>query len=442
LNVTVPGTAILVLYLGVFFCAFALAAHFIISKSMEFLILPFVWVILEFIRGNLFSGFPWALLGYSQYMNSTLIQIADITGAYGVSFILVAFNTAVFAWITGSKRKISYMMVSLLFIAVSISYARYRFDNDQVLYSPKVSVVQGNIPQNLKWNVSEADNIISIYEDLSLRVTRENPDIILWPETAYPYLLEKNISAGERGGAITEKLKIPVLAGCVTREGNAYYNSAVLFNKGQMDKIYRKTHLVPFGEYIPFEWVNSKLRDYVDKPIGDFLKGTEYTLFPLKGTSVQDFGKEIIRTTGYYEFGVLICFEDVFPYISREFVKRGADFLVNITNDAWFNRTAASRQHLQASIFRAVENRVPVVRAANTGISCFIDPLGRIQSVLRDASGEEIFIRGTFTDNVNFYSGKSFYTFYGDSFVLFCMIMLIILFLTEGYFFFTERKGK
>ncbi len=441
-NVTFPGTVILVLYLGIFFCAFSLAARFIIKNSLELLILPFLWVILEFIRANLFSGFPWGLLGYSQYMNLNVIQIADLTGAYGVSFLIVGFNSALFAWVTRSKRKVSYMMVALLFILISVSYSRYKLDNYEIWASPKASVIQGNIPQELKWDGAQAVRIISVYKDLSLQAAREDPDIILWPETAYPYLVGEDMPPVKTITQLGKEFEVPLLAGCVTDKGDVFYNSAVFFKNGQIDEIYNKTHLVPFGEYIPFKWLNDLLRRYVDKPIGDFSRGKEYTLFSLTGTSIQDFGQEIIKTTGYYKFGVLICFEDVFPYLSRRFVKDGANFLVNITNDAWFKKTAAARQHMQASVFRAVENRVPVVRAANTGISCFIDSTGKIRSILENKSGEDIFVRGILTDEIEMSSWRSFYTFYGDSFVLFCMVMLIILFSTEGYFLLKGTKSN
>ena len=440
-NVTIPGTLIAVIYLAIFFCIFGFAARFIVRRSMELLILPFIWVILEFIRGNLFTGFPWGLLGYSQYQNLSLIQIADFTGAYGISFILVSFNVAVFAWITKSKRKVSYMMVALLFIVMSMSYARYKLDKYDVWSSPKVSVVQGNIPQELKWDEAQAADIFSIYEGLSIKAAAEKPDIIIWPETAFPYLFEKDIYPAEELNVLTEKIEIPILAGCVMKEKEDYFNTALLFDKGKDTCSYNKTHLVPFGEYIPSKWLNDLLRKFIDKPIGDFVKGKEYKLFSMKGTSVFSADDQIMKTTNYYKFGVLICFEDIFPYLARKFVKGGANFLVNITNDAWFNKTGASRQHLQSSVFRAVENRVPVVRSANTGISCFIDSTGKIESILQD-SGEEIFVRGMLSGKVDICRWRSFYTYYGDTFVLFCVVMVVILFLTEGYFLISENKKK
>jgi len=190
-------------------------------------------------------------------------------------------------------------------------------------------------------------------------------------------------------------------------------------------------HLVPFGEYIPFEKSLSFLREYIDKPIGNFERGEEYFLFPIRSTTSDVSGSGVrTRQTRFYEFGVLICFEDIFPYITREFVKNGADFIINITNDAWFGKTAASRQHLQASVFRAIENRCPIIRAANTGISCFISAKGKVYSVVRKGD-KETFISGSKTDGIEIYPVRSYYTVYGDIFVFFCIFMMFVIFLMD-----------
>ena len=225
----------------------------------------------------------------------------------------------------------------------------------------------------------------------------------------------------------------------VYARGDNYYNAAVLFDEGGgVSDIYNKTHLVPFGEFVPFEKYFHSFRDYIDKPIGDFEKGTDYTLFNVKSlkSSMTESGSRM-RHTSFYKFGVLICFEDIFPYLARQFVQDGAKILVNITNDAWFGRTAASRQHLQASVFRAVENRVPVVRAANTGISCFVDFSGEINSILK-VGEKETFVTGVDTAKVRIHAGRTYYTVCGDNFVYFCALMMALLMISEGYF--TTRK--
>jgi len=434
-NVTIPGAIIIVAILAIFHGLFGLVTRYVFKYSMDMLILPFVWVVLEYIRSNLFTGFPWGLLGYLQYKNINLIQISDFTGAYGVSFLLVAFNVAMYAWISKHKRKISYMAIALIFMLASNLYSVYKFNNYLLNRGPSISIVQGSIPQRFKWDPKVAEDILNTYEKLTLEASKESPDMIVWPETSYPYLVRKENMPEEEIVSIAQKTNIPILAGFVLEDGGVNFNSVAFFEKpGKEIDVYRKTHLVPFGEYIPFERQLSIIRGLVDKPIGNYSPGEKYTLFKVKSEySFDDKEVSIMKQIYFNKFGVLICFEDVFPYISRNFVKKGADFLVNITNDAWFEDTAASSQHLQASVFRAIENRVPVVRAANTGISCFIDSVGRISSTV-ESEGKTTFVEGFSTKEIYVYPGKSYYTVYGDFFIYFCGIMIIILFFTETFF--------
>ncbi|MGB2650762.1 MAG: apolipoprotein N-acyltransferase [Candidatus Omnitrophota bacterium] len=441
-NVTIPGMIILVLVLAVFYAVFAFFAGFILKYSMNLLILPFIWVVLEFIRGNIFTGFPWGVLGYSQYENTNIIQIADLTGAYGVSFLIVAFNVAIFSVFIRAKKRISYMMLALLFMLASTSYGIYRLHGLTAWGEATVSVVQGNIPQQLKWDSSYANDIVKEYTNLTKRASTDGANLVVWPETSYPYLFEDGKTEIEEISKLSRELAVPILAGGVSRKGDEYFNSAVLFNgTGEIVEKYDKLHLVPFGEYVPFEEnVLSILRKYIDKPIGDFGRGKEYTVFPMSSfSSLEKDDGTVIRTTNFFKFGVLICFEDIFPYITREFVKNGANFMVNMTNDAWFGDTAAPRQHMQASVFRAVENRVPVIRAANTGVSCFIDSHGKILSRV-ELGGKDVFVDGYATDTVNVLYGKSYYTVYGDVFVYFCALMMALLLITEGLLSKDEEK--
>jgi len=438
-NVSVPGMIALVLILASIYGIFGLAVRYVLNRSADVLILPFVWVVLEYVRGVLFTGFPWGILAYSQYRNIELIQVADITGAYGVSFLLVAFNAAVFAWVTRSSRKAYGMITALLFLILAVSYGTYRTKERPAWDSLEVSVVQGNIPQSMKWDSSFADDIIDKYDALSREAAADDPAMIIWPETAYPYLADGDAPSVPEISAIASETGIPVLAGIVSSSGGIYYNSAVLFDAGgEAAGIYDKVHLVPFGEYIPFEKYMSFLREYIDKPIGRFGRGEEFKLFSLKTSSESVSEGVRRRQTSFYKFGVMICFEDIFPYMARQFSRAGADFLVNITNDAWFGKTAASRQHMQASVFRAVENRKPVIRAANTGISCFIDTAGRVFSKV-ESGGEETFVSGFDTGKLELFGGKkTYYTLYGDVFAGFCAFMAAFLFFADRFL----RRGR
>jgi apolipoprotein N-acyltransferase len=214
----------------------------------------------------------------------------------------------------------------------------------------------------------------------------------------------------KRTSNFAKEIKTPLLLGAVTSRDGLYYNSAVLVSKeAKLLKRYDKLHLVPFGEYIPLRKILGFLETVV--PIGDFTAGGDYTIFTLPT-----------------RFSVLICFEDLFPEISRGFVKRGADFLINITNDAWFQKTSSPYQHLAASVLRAVENRAFLVRSANTGISGFIAPSGKIISLVQDKMGRNIFINGYSTQEMlaPLEKNLSFYTRFGDMFILACFLFVLL----------------
>ncbi|MGB2661061.1 MAG: apolipoprotein N-acyltransferase [Candidatus Omnitrophota bacterium] len=441
-NVSVPGTIVLVLYLSVFWGVFGAITRIIFKYSADILILPFFWVVLEYIRGHLFTGFPWGLIAYSQYTNLKFIQIADLTGAHGVSFLIIVFNMAILAYITRMERKIGYLMIALFFLLIATAYGTNKLDNFKVWGSPRISVVQGNVPQNLKWDPSYARDIEAEYDILTREVSADKADLIIWPETAYPYLIEDSREAPAKLRDLALRVETPLLAGVIYSDGRDYYNSALfLSDKGGVIARYDKLHLVPFGEYVPFEKY-IPFRRYIDKPIGDFKEGEIYTLFPVRSVSLMNMkGGALGRQTSFYKFGVLICFEDIFPVLARRFVLKGANFLVNMTNDAWFGRTAAPEQHLQASVFRAVENRVPVIRAANTGVSCFIDSTGEILSRVKKGD-RDTFVSGYATAKVNVAATRSVYTRYGDVFVVFCGFMIVILSLTEAFLIKAKSKTR
>lgn len=431
-NVSVPGALILMAYMAVFYALFGTAANIIFRREKDIMAVPCVWVMIEYIRGHLFTGFPWGLLAYSQYKETAIIQIADVTGAYGVSFLIVVFNTAIFAFAAKMQKKIHYLMLAGILLVISYMYGINRLNDNMVWGSPRVSVVQGNIPQDDKWDPSSAEEILKIYSGLTAKAAADRTDMIIWPESSYPYIFQEKGPEEEDLKAIAGACGAPILAGIVNSENGKTYNSAFLFDpKGTISGKYSKTHLVPFGEFIPFESFFSSLRDNIDKPIGNFTRGNEAVILPMRSSRVTtDLNGVVNKQTVFYKFGVLICFEDVFPYISREFVHDGADFLVNITNDAWFGDSGAPRQHMQASVFRAVENKVPVIRAANTGISCFISPAGEILARVEE-NGRDMSVRDVLTCNVNVYRGRTLYTKHGDLFALFTVVMLILLLVSE-----------
>ncbi len=414
-HVTFAGTIVLVLYLALYFGVFGIFAFSPqpTTHPNPIFFLSCTWVLLEYLRSYLLTGFPWALLGYSQYRVLPVIQIADIFGAWGVSFLVMMVNVAVYQAI----RRSGYQAIRkklILPIACLVSVLIYGFFklspyNPQPTSAPiRISVIQGNIPQELKWDERAMGYIVEKYSRMTEEAVKEKPDLIVWPEAASPGLFGQDDDIFDSFYALAKRIKVPILLGAVTRSKDIFFNSALLIDEnGQIAGRYDKLHLVPFGEYIPLKKYLPFLETVV--PIGDIEKGRSYTVFKLPVT-----------------FSVLICFEDLFPELSREFTKRGAGFLVNITNDAWYKLTSAPYQHLQASVFRAVENRRYLVRSANTGISGFIAPSGKIILLAGGASGRHIFIDGIGTQTIGVSSAKlGVYTRYGDWFIPVCLIFVL-----------------
>ncbi|MFA5095839.1 MAG: apolipoprotein N-acyltransferase [Candidatus Omnitrophota bacterium] len=408
-HVTLPGQIILSCYLALYFGVFGfLLSVFRLPSSASLIFIPSLWVILEYLRGYLFTGFPWALLGYSQYANLPAIQIADTGGVWIVSFLVMMVNAGV------ARRK--NLWLAALFLIPCLVYGYYKLyalpENGR--RPPlRIAVIQGNIPQSLKWDAGAREPVMQRYFGLTAEAKKDDPDLIVWPEAALPVILEEEPLYYARLKNYAKNTGSPLLFGAVTARGGLYYNSALLLAKGgQFSARHDKLHLVPFGEYIPFRSIFPFLDTIA--PIGDITRGSRYTLFNIRQ-----------RRSGVpYQFGVLICFEDVFPALSRGFVNKGADFLINITNDAWFGKTSEPGQHLAASVFRAIENRVNLVRSANTGISCFINPRGRV-AYLEDARGERIFIPGYSTREISPVHQPTLYGRYGDFFAAACLLCVL-----------------
>ena len=442
IHVTLAGMIVLVLYLALYFGMFGLVFSSIEqslpagrqgASSIEYLFIPSLWVILEYIRSHLFTGFPWALLGYSQYLNLPVIQFADIAGVWGVSFLVMMINVAIYLATSHKPQATSYKSSTLrglvfsgvIFICV-LSYGYYKLYLRPTAYGlrpTKISVIQGNIPQEFKWDPEAKDYILEKYLNITRNVNKDRPDLIIWPEAALPVVLEEEPIFIEQVKKLAKEIKISILLGVVNAQNDHYYNSALLISsEGEILTKYYKLHLVPFGEYIPFRKTLRFLETIV--PIGDFTAGREYTLFRVQSTEYRVQSK----------FSVLICFEDLFPELSREFRKRGADYLVNITNDAWFGKTSAPYQHHSMVVFRAVENRVPVARAANTGVTSVIGWDGRI------GRQTGIFTRGFVVDPIQTLSagGRTFYTRHGDLFAKVIMVLALVLLVGAG----VRKEGK
>lgn len=425
-NVTLLGLILLVLYLALYFGIFGLLSCRLINTKYFLITVPSLWVILEYARSHLLTGFPWSLLGYSQYLNLYIIQVSDLTGVWGISFLIVMINMAFYLVFISRpfvfKRTLRLFLLFLILFFFMIAYGYYRINYSyhinpvKPVKAVRLAVIQPNIPQELKWQTHSRIFIMQRYFELTDMAIKDNPDLIIWPEASLPVVLEEEPHYLLSLRDYIVKNQKPLLFGSVTSKGNLYYNSALLISgQGELLSQYDKLHLVPFGEYVPFR---GSLR-FLDTiaPIGDIARGDGYTIFRLLDN-----------------FGVLICFEDVFPELARNFVKRGARLLVNITNDAWFGKTPEAYQHLAASVFRAVENRVYLVRCANTGVSAFISPLGKIISTVKDDKGEDIFVPGYKIETIFLYSSPcTFYGRYGD-FLPFLSMLFLLFGIAKGIF--------
>jgi apolipoprotein N-acyltransferase len=382
-----------------------------------FLAAPALWTALELARTYLFSGFPWALLGYSLYRHPALIQVADITGVYGISFLIVLVNVAL-SELIGDRRDLRPVLAAGLVLAAVFAYGEYRLQHTDSAGNITISVVQGNIEQDRKWDPVYQAEVTATYKRLTQRALEERPDLVIWPETATPFYFGGTDAPyselSEDMMRFVRSSGTPLLFGSATyerKDRRLLRNSAFFLDgDGIVDAVYSKRHLVPFGEYVPLKDSVFFFLNKMANGIGDFEPGSEYTVVGVRSAAAR----------GDIPVSTVICYEIIFPGLVREFADRGARVMTTITNDAWFGRTGAPYQHFSMSVLRAVENHVPVARAANTGISGFIDANGRILAM------SDIFTEAVLTRTISAGAAKTFYTRYGDLFSYVCLLISIV----------------
>ncbi len=439
--ISVPLLFLLASYLAVFTGFFAM---WISWPKINPIYMPFAvsitWVGLEYIKSWLFTGFPWELLGYSLYKRLYLIQIADIAGVYGVSFIIALGGGAFLITFLYLKKtpwhgfkitkKAAVLNVALfaIILALTISYGAMRIKSVKKIIKKcpeiKTALIQGNIDQTQKWNPKFQRHTVEKYINLSLSLKNKNPDLVVWPETALPFYLTDNYNKNlaDMVKNMVKDMKVSFITGSpsysIFDKRVVYHNSAYLVNPdGKITEKYDKSHLVPFGEYVPLK----KWLPFIGKivaQVGDFKAGAK--------------GKILKKSP--WPLGVLICYEIIFPDLSQIAVKNGAGLLVNITNDAWYGTSSAPYQHFSMAVFRAVENKRALVRAANTGISGFIGPFGEIldkSPLFRDMA--MIRKMPVLTKDV---ADIGFYTKYGDFFARICVFLSFI----TGFLYIIKRR--
>ncbi len=396
----------------------ALITFFNKKKINPLLSIPPLWVTFEYIKTFLFTGFPWNLSGYSQLPFLKIIQIADITGVYGVSFLIVFINTALYISIVDfyrerKIRKLYFASALFLFIATVLYGSVQENKWNSLLQGGKslnFGLIQGNINQDQKWDKSYQDETMAIYTELTRKSYMNGSEIVIWPETATPFYFQSNSTYREQILALAREQKKWLIFGSPAysyfNKKMHLYNSAYSISpEGEITGRYDKMHLVPFGEYVPLK----KILFFVEKLVpaaGDFSRGEEIVLLK----------------AGEFKAGMSICYEIIFPSLVRRFVKQGADILITITNDAWFGRTSAPYQHFAMAVFRAVENRRPLLRAANTGITGYADQTGRV------IAKTDIFTTEWLNGTIKIIPKMSFYAKYGDIFSwLMCAWVIVIL---------------
>ena len=395
-----------------------------LARSLWVLEVAALWVALEIVLGRFLSGFPWLFLGGSQYEILPLIQMSSVTGIYGVSFMVVWFSVALlcagfamtrYPVVRGSwAREIALPFVALLVILFFGSRTIRRYQESFVTL--KVALIQPSIPQTLIWNPAEDNTRFNQLTELSERALETEPDLMIWPEASVPNMLRYHEETGVAVRRLATEHDVWVILGsddAEMRPGGSkledidFFNSAFAISpEGDLKGIYKKRRLVIFGEYVPFGKHLPFLRMLTPAAEGGFTPGRAPVPFHLESLDVT--------------VSVLICFEDVFPHLVREYVQPNTDFLVNLTNNGWFGESAAQWQHAASAAFRAVENRIPLVRCANNGLTCWVDPLGRMHEVYFPEH-RDVYTAGFKTAMVptlkpGHQRALSFYTRHGDGF--------------------------
>jgi apolipoprotein N-acyltransferase len=440
--VSVPAMLLLALYMSSYLALFCVIICRIWGQN-EIMVLwagPLLWVGLDYVRSFLFSGFPWQDLAYSQYKALLLIQTVDLTGHFGITFLIVLVNSVTALLYILWRAKISTdspsnpvlalrirrawcfavaPALSIIICVMGYNIMRYKQMSERINSSPtmRIAVVQGNIAQDQKWSPAMRFKTVDIYRQLSEQAAvqeEDPPSLLVWPETALPFIISDNPYFRRLQDFLVSEQGTWLLAGApyYKQVGNKElqqkgeylsYNSAYLFTpEGKIAGRYDKQHLVPFGEYVP-------LSRYLPLPgpivenIGNFSSGRPHA--PLSCQPA--------------EIGVLICFESIFPELARNWTAAGANLLVNITNDAWFGRSSAPWQHLSMGVFRAVENRRSLARSANTGVSAIIDPLGKIAGI------SPLFQPFYYVADVPLLQGKTVFVSFGHYFGLACLLICI-----------------
>lgn len=412
------------------------------------------WVALEMIRARFLSGFPWNTVGASQWQLVPLIQLAAVTGVYGVSFVVVWTSLAMYSGVLAMFRQPTsrYVWLGEIFLPLVVVLLLVVSGTSRVRQSPaasgtlRVTFVQPAIPQTMIWDTSKNTNRFHQLIALTQSALTNETDLLLWPEAALPEFSAASFAAITN---LIQTHQVWMLFGADDAEpkrdaeGYHFFNAAILLRPdGSYAGSYHKRHLVMFGEYIPLvdalpfiQWFTPITGGFTP---GDRVKHFELARRPPGRHDPTDESQHAGSETGAprIKTAALICFEDTFPHLARESVDDDTDFLVNLTNNGWFGESAAQWQHAASAAFRAVENGVPLLRCSNNGLTCWIDSRGRVREIFLDKRGNEYGV-GFVTWEIPLLApeqkaGRTFYNRHGDWFGWGCVALAVVLFASSG----------
>ena len=406
--VAVVAAGLLVAYLALFPAAFAIIlARFVrIFGTGAVLLAPAVWVTTELGRQYVWDGFPWALLGYSQVTLLPIAQLASLVGVYGLSGLLALVSAAAaLIVVERGRRRYAVAAVTVLITAACAVWglARLRASALTSTGTPvRTAVIQGNVAQEDKWNPALADAITERYIAMTRQALAQGATFILWPESSTPFYFEQDVVRGAAIRRLARESGATLVIGSDQIEAvksatgepppDHSYNAAFLVKPdGRVGAVYRKMHLVPFGEYVPLKHLLFFVGPIVEA-VSDFIPGTEATLLPVDS----------------HVASTAICYEVIYGNLMRQFVLEGSQLLTTITNDAWYGTSSAAFQHWDQASMRAIENGRYLARAANTGISGFVDPYGRVLAKSR------LFEQTLLVGDLRFLTGRTLYSRIGD----------------------------
>ncbi|MGE0456163.1 MAG: apolipoprotein N-acyltransferase [Vicinamibacteria bacterium] len=411
-GLSLPVAALVMALLCLAVAAFPAAFAWVVARWLErlgpagLLLAPLAWVATEMVRSYTALRFPWALLGYSQWSQPAVIQIASLTAVYGVS-ALVASSSAALAYCAHEPRlarRIGALAGALALIGGATLWGALSIGAPlDPSGRVRVGLVQASIPQDQKWSEQAYFDNLTKHVALTRRAAAEGAKLIVWPESAVPYRFDDDPGAADLLRNLARETGAHLAFGNDDHHGGVHYVGAkMLAPDGRLALRYHKMRLVPFGEYVPLQPLLTLGGRYAAKlvqQVADFTPGER--------AEIGAAGRPL---------GIFICYEAIFPDLVRQFTESGAELLVNVTNDGWYGRTSAPYQHLAMAVFRAVENRRYLVRAANTGISAIVDPWGRVQASTR------LFEARALVGEVSYLRAQTAYSRFGDVFGWACLL--------------------